>query len=332
MRAACLISVEKELIRRYVRGEASFEERKQVTDWASDPQHFKELEQERRLFLALTLHLPEAVEAAGDRAARKPDSLLRGRSVPWRRVARMALQAAAVIAVGLVVGLSLYSRKMESLSGQMLSIQTPAGQRMNTTLADGTQVWLNSSARVEYPVLFGRDERRVKVSGEVMFDVAKDSDRPFVVETYACDIEVLGTKFNVVADEANGRFSTALLRGRVRITSRMDGQQILMEPDDVVSLEEGKLRLSHIDDHDEYLWPEGYISLKNKNFNDLVEEFGRVFGARIEVEGTIRGADRRYQWGKIRISDGIDDALEILQASYRFTYTRNVETNEIVIR
>lgn len=317
-----------------MRGEASFEERKLVTEWAaSDPQHFKELEQERRMFLALTLHLPAAVEAAADtRTSRTRNFTPRGRVIPWRRVVRIALQTAAVIAVGVVVGVSLYSRKMETLSEQMLSIQTPAGQRMNTTLADGTQVWLNSSARVEYPILFGRNERRVKVSGEVMFDVTKDPDRPFVVETYACDIEVLGTKFNVVADEENGRFSTALLRGQVRITSRVDGQQILMNPDDVVSLENGKLRLSHIDDHDEYLWPEGYISLKNKNFNDLVEEFGRVFGARIEVEGSIEGADRRYQWGKIRISDGIDDALEILQASYCFTYTRNVETNEIVIR
>lgn len=319
--------MEKEIIRRYVRGEASFEERKQVTDWASsDPQHFKELEQERRLFLALTLHGPEAVTAATGSAHRK------GRLIAWRRVARIALQAAAVIAVGLTVGLALYTRKVDSLAGQMLAIQTPAGQRMNTTLADGTQVWLNSRAKVEYPLLFGRDERRVKVSGEVMFDVTKDPDRPFVVETYACDIEVLGTKFNVVADEENGRFSTALLRGQVRIISRTDGQQILMQPDDVVSLENGKLRLSHMDDPDEYLWPEGYISLKNKNFYDLVEEFGRVFGARIEVEGTIEGADRRYKWGKIRIADGVDDALEILQASYRFTYTRNLETNEIVIR
>ncbi len=315
------------MIRRYVRGEASFEERKLVTDWAaSDPQHFKELEQERRLYLALTWHLPEVEPSIADAPVK------RGRLIPWRRVARIALQAAAVIVMGCLVGTLLYTRRIDTLAEQTLAFQTPAGQRMNTTLSDGTKVWLNSRARVEYPVLFGRKERRVKVSGEVMFDVAKDPDHPFIVETYACDIEVLGTKFNVVADEENGRFSTALLRGEVRITSRFDGQQILMKPDDVVSLEEGKLRLSHIDDPDEYLWTEGYINLKNKNFYDLVEEFGQVFGARIEVQGHIEGADRRYKWGKIRIADGVDDALEILQASYRFTYTRNIETNEIVIR
>ena len=318
--------MEKEIIKRYVRGEASFEERKMVTDWASsDPLHFKELEQERRLFLALTWHLPETQKPVPN------TSTNRKRLTVWRNTARIALRIAAVIAIGLILGTMLYTYKVDSLPEQMLAIQTPAGQRMNTTLTDGTQVWLNSQARVEYPVLFSRNERRVKVSGEVMFDVTKSADRPFIVETYACDIEVLGTKFNVIADEQNGRFSTALLRGEVRITSRVDGQQILMKPNDVVSLENGKLRLSHIDDQDEYLWPEGYISLKNKNFNDLIEEFARVFDARIEVRGSIDGADRRYKWGKIRIADGVDDALEILQASYRFTYTRDIETNEIII-
>ena len=218
------------------------------------------------------------------------------------------------------------------LDDRMQQVIVPAGQRVELVLADGTKVWLNSRSRFEYPASFGWGSRRVTLCGEGYFEVKHDRRKPFVVRTDDYDVRVLGTKFNVVADEENGRFSTALLRGQVRITSRVDGQQILMNPDDVVSLENGKLRLSHIDDHDEYLWPEGYISLKNKNFNDLVEEFGRVFGARIEVEGSIEGADRRYQWGKIRISDGIDDALEILQASYCFTYTRNVETNEIVIR
>lgn len=310
-----------------MRGEASFEERRQVTEWASsDPQHYRELEQERRLFLTLAMHLPHP--EAGNPALRS----VVGKSPFWRRFGRIALQTAAVVAVAILVATALYTRKLDTLSDTMLAIQTPVGQRMNTTLADGTQVWLNSQAKVEYPVLFDRKERRVKVSGEVMFDVAKDSDRPFIVETYACDIEVLGTKFNVVADEASGRFSTALLRGAVRIVNRANGETIEMKPDDVVRLENGRLRLSHIDDQDEYLWPDGYISLKNKTFYDLVEEFGRVFGAHIEIRGTIEGADRRYKWGKIRISDGIDDALEILQASYCFTYTRDVETNEIVIR
>lgn len=53
----------------------------------------------------------------------------------------------------------------------------------------------------------------MKLSGEAVFDVEHDEDRPFVVETFASDIRVLGTKFNVIADERHQRFSTALLPG-----------------------------------------------------------------------------------------------------------------------
>ena len=109
------------MIRRYVRGEASFEERKLVTDWAaSDPQHFKELEQERRLYLALTWHLPEVKTSVADTSAP------RGRLISWRRVARIALQAAAVIVVGCLVGTLLYTRRIDALTEQTLAIQTPA--------------------------------------------------------------------------------------------------------------------------------------------------------------------------------------------------------------
>ncbi|MFQ7386642.1 MAG: hypothetical protein ACLRM8_02130 [Alistipes sp.] len=53
---------------------------------------------------------------------------------------------------------------------------------------------------LEYPAVFARGERRVKVTGEAMF-VKSDPRHPFVVETFACDVRVLGTKFNAEANE-----------------------------------------------------------------------------------------------------------------------------------
>lgn len=61
----------------------------------------------------------------------------------------------------------------------------------------------------------------MKVAGEAMFDVEHDPAHPFVVETFACDVEVLGTKFDVMAEEREGLFSAALLRGSVKVTNRL---------------------------------------------------------------------------------------------------------------
>ena len=131
-----------------------------------------------------------------------------------RRIRRIAVYAASV-AAALILGVLLnwHFNDGLSLSGspQMLALSTDPGQRANVTLPDGTVVKLNSGSVLEYPTVFSRKERRVKINGEAMFDVAKDADKPFIVETFAYDVKVLGTKFNIIAEEQTGDFSTALL-------------------------------------------------------------------------------------------------------------------------
>jgi len=119
------------------------------------------------------------------------------------------------------------------LSQQNMSIVVPAGQQMSLTLPDNSQVQLNSGTRLEYPVVFGKT-RSVKLSGEALFDVAPDRKHPFIVQTFASDIRVLGTKFNVLADAERGEFTTTLIEGQVQVTNRANSnERITMYPHDV---------------------------------------------------------------------------------------------------
>ena len=77
------------------------------------------------------------------------------------------------------------------------TITVPAGQRINITLADGTNVWLNARTTIQYPITFNEKERLVKLDGEAYFDVTKDKSKPFIVQTNNYNVEVLGTKFDV---------------------------------------------------------------------------------------------------------------------------------------
>lgn len=61
----------------------------------------------------------------------------------------------------------------------MTRVAAPEGQRINLTLQDGTNVWLNSGAEIEYPSLFAGNSRQVRLSGEALFDVSRDT-RPAV--------------------------------------------------------------------------------------------------------------------------------------------------------
>ncbi|MFQ9021073.1 MAG: FecR domain-containing protein [Parabacteroides merdae] len=55
----------------------------------------------------------------------------------------------------------------------MQSIYVPTGQRVNITLSDGTNVWLNARTKIVYPAVFDKSVRQVAVDGEAYFDVAK---------------------------------------------------------------------------------------------------------------------------------------------------------------
>jgi transmembrane sensor len=91
----------------------------------------------------------------------------------------------------------------------------PAGARYQVQLSDGTKVWMNSLSSLEYPVLFGKSERRVILKGEAFFEVAHESARPFIVVANGNEIKVLGTSFNISAYESDHSMETTLISGSV---------------------------------------------------------------------------------------------------------------------
>lgn len=312
--------MQDEVIYRYLTGKCSPEEEQQIQEWyQQDPEnHQRDIDRVRLVFESVLVH---QVIGAVERRPKRTWTL--------RKVVRYSTGIAAGL---LLFAGGLYwmrSHTYGEISAQFTSFETPAGQRVSMNLSDGTHVWLNAGSRIEYPVVFDRKARRVKVSGEAMFEVTHDADRPFIVETFASNIEVLGTKFNVEADESRALFSTTLLEGRVKVTS--GEQHVILQPDEVVSLVNGHLRVSHNDDPVAMQWTEGILSMKGVSFEELMARFERIYDVRIVYEcekiPTIEFAS-----GKIRVSDGIDHALRVLQHVADFTYERDEEHNVIRIK
>lgn len=312
----------QDVIYRALRGEASPEELEQVERWyMEDPEEFQRCADEAHLQI-------DMMELYGEQM--RPTSWI---VTHWKRVARMALQAAAMLAVGLFY--RRICRPGTDLRAVLRTNQHIAGPERPTpelTLPDGTGVQLNSGSVIEYPSVFGKDVRRIRLSGEAMFDVTHNEEQPFVVETFASDIRVLGTRFNVVANEKRQRFSTALFEGRVRITNKLDPTQkeIVLNPNDVANLSNGHLFVEPITDPEITCWTEGLVSISGLPFDELMEKFEQAFDVKIRIELETL-PDIRNVSGKIRVNDGIDKALRILQYTADFSYRKNPETNVVTI-
>ena len=316
--------MDDQTLQKYLRNELPEQQLAEVLDWLD-----ASAENQRRLdrldFLSNLgiLYGPTAGE-----------SILRPRSMSrWRRTLRWSAGFAAGLLLCIAGSWRLTERAIDRRSQQFMAITAPSGQSMSVTLSDGTRVWLNAGSRLEYPTIFSERKRRVKISGEAMFEVTHDADRPFVVETFACEAEVLGTKFNLLADTAKRRFSAALLEGRLKIRNlQQEDECLILAPDEEVSLVDGHLRLEKISDPDDFRWVDGLMNLNGLTFAQVIEKLERYYGVRIETDLPTGVSQRRYH-GKIRVSYGIDHALDLLQMmTSDFTYEHDNETNTIYVK
>lgn len=307
--------MDKQLLYKMFKGEATEKELAHIRRWVDRSEENRQrFFRERTLFDAIQLNNYTARVASARRRT---------------LVLRWAGSIAAALLVLFVFHSTFLMEDKDAARGELNTISVPAGQRIELTLADGTHIWLNSLSELSYPSSFNRGNREVYLRGEAFFEVAKDERKKFIVHTRQCEIEVLGTQFNVEAYAA-GEFSTALLRGSVKVTNRsFPGQSVVLSPHNVARLDGGKLWVSPLTDLTSYSWKEGVITFKDIRFRDLMKKLEKNYGVRITVANP--GLDGYACSGKFRISDGIDEVLRALQHDAHFTFER-VNKNEIRIQ
>ncbi len=318
-----------ELLFKYFSNEASAEEVAQIEQWLEeDPARQSEFDSAHYLFNAMILHSDELSKMTTPGALEKTSR----KSKVRRLVYRYAAAAAAVVIAGLSGVFVEREINYNKMTAQTNVLEVPAGQRMSVTLSDGTQVQLNGNSRIEYPVIFSRKQRNVKLSGEAFFEVKHDERHPFIVETFASKVEVLGTRFNVYADEASEYFSAALVDGKVKVTTNDEtAEQVVLAPDEMVKFVNNHLVVTKVDAENLISWTEGYVNLADTDFASLMHRFENVYGVKIVIERETM-PEIGYKSGKIRVSEGVNFALKLLQHECKFTYTENYETNTITIR
>lgn len=119
------------------------------------------------------------------------------KSVKRQKVVKHIAHVVAICAIGLF---ALFANKQYEVWLQQPVAQSvaqnPVGNITTHTLDDGSRVTLSGNSQME--VTFYRHERHIQLKkGEAIFDVTKDPNRPFIVETDLAKVTVLGTRFAV---------------------------------------------------------------------------------------------------------------------------------------
>ena len=311
----------KETLYKFFEGNASFEEEVAVKQWMEEStENRQSFLKERKLFDAMLLLGNEKVIKAGKKRY----------SINLSSLRTEFIKIAAVIAITLGGSYLYHQYSFEKELMATNTISVPAGQRINMTLTDGTNVWLNARTSLTYPVKFSKKNRQVILDGEAYFEVAKDKTKPFIVQTNKYNVEVLGTKFDVNAYSETGEFETTLMSGSVRVASTSDpAQKLTLKPNNKVYLQDGELHVSVVDDFNPYRWKEGLICFKNESFTSIMKDFEKYYGLTIQVRN--KEVLKYVYTGKFRQTDGIDYALRVLQKDIKFNYQRDDENQIIYI-
>lgn len=172
----------------------------------------------------------------------------------------------------------------------MNTITTPKGGQYRITLPDGSIVMLNAASSLTYPAQFDNKERRVKMTGEAYFEVAKAADSkkkriPFSVETDKQEIQVLGTHFNVNAYGDENAIMTTLVEGSVKVKSN-SGQFALLKPGQQ-AIVANTLSVQQADIQQELAWVNGDFVFRGQMLESVFRQVERWYDVEVEYPPNI---------------------------------------------
>ena len=162
-------------------------------------------------------------------------------------------------------------------------LSTPAGGEYQVRLSDGTRVWLNASSAIKYPEQFSDSVRKVELSGEAYFEVAKDATHPFILLTGKNDVRVLGTHFNVNNYADNREAVITLEEGSVKL----NGSVLLKPGEQGVIDQSGKIQTGPADLESALAWKNGQFIFNMMPLEQVMQQVSHWYDARIVYRDNI---------------------------------------------
>lgn len=309
--------MDQKLLYKYFKGIATIDEEKQLLNWVDESPANRKAFQKERMLYDIALFTDEKKLKKEEKKARILPML------------KWSARVAAVVVVALSCGF-LFRDYQYNKAAQMQTVAVPAGQRAQITLADGTRIWLNAKSTLTYATNFGRTARNVTLEGEAYFEVAKNKDIPFYVNTEKNKVRVVGTSFNVCAYKDSKEFETTLVEGIVDIYAAGNEKPIVrLQKNEFFADYDGKLKKTVLPSYDYLRWKEGFYCFDDSELSHILNRLELYYNVKITVKNK-KLLSHRYT-AKFKEQDGIEHILKVIQKDQNFKYYINEEKDQITI-
>jgi len=191
------------------------------------------------------------------------------------------------------------------------TITTPNGGQYQVNLPDGSKVWLNAASTLTYATSLrehGEDNRRVTLSGEAYFEIAKDKAHPFIVKTATQEVRVLGTHFNVNSYADEKVVTTTLEEGSVQVSAL--GRSKVIKPGEQVLFDGKELNARSADLQTALAWKNGRIYFRDADIETIMRQVSRWYDVEVVYKSNI--PERIFNGGVSRKAN-LSEVLKILE-------------------
>jgi ferric-dicitrate binding protein FerR (iron transport regulator) len=203
------------------------------------------------------------------------------------------------------------------------TLSTPRGGQYSVVLPDGSKVWLNAASSIKYPTNFSAKERRVVITGEAYFNVAKlpgeeGKRKPFIVDVQSptgegtvAEMEVMGTQFNIMAYNEERTIATTLVNGKVKVSANNNYKLLGAGQQAQISMGSDDIKVVRVEDLDDALaWKNGFISLNNSDIKYIMRTLSRWYNIEVKFPGKVPGFKFN---GTISRSENISTVIKTLE-------------------
>jgi len=237
-------------------------------------------------------------------------------------------RTAAILFIPLLAASLIYFYSTKSITQQQFAyneIDNSYGTVSRLTLPDGTKVWLNSGSHFKYPLIFKKGIRKVYLSGEAYFEVAKNKKKPFVVSTADIDVMATGTVFDVMAYENDNHVDATLVSGKISMaketsSSLLPTPIISIKPGQIATLDKTKkkITINHVNVEKIISWKDGKLIFENDPMDVVITKLNRWYNADIVL---LDPELKEYRYTATFDGETLSQILELLKHSAPIEYT-----------
>ena len=336
------MDINKEILLKYIKGDASEQVRHQVEDWIIQSKENKELYNKIKADYVFDT-MPYSA-ALGTEYSRVKKHIVQSKSSSKINI---LVKIAAILFIPLCIyNISLLStnqlfkyRSKKLVSTQIyLPEQTQPcfeyvvnpGVKGKIILPDSSEVWLNSSSKVICPSEFDSTQRILELSGEAYFKVKHNSNWPMYIKTpKGVIVKVLGTEFNMSAYDNDLNFKLTLVSGKVELLRQSESEVINVRPMEQILIPDNKNiqgKIAIADISYDTAWKEGYLVFDNSPISKKKKKMERWFGVHISVKDANL---LDYNFTARFNSESLTQVLELMKISSKINYS--IDKNNVAL-